>query len=200
LRAVAAAALLLAAGWAVPPVLWGLRNEAVHGQFIPLATNGGWTLWEGFATDREEVRRRPYEMRAEVARLGLGGHGDFYEVSRYYVRKTRDFALAHPLEAARIVAEKALLYWRPWVYDPYPRAARWGAGVFYALLFALALAGAGPLRGDAGWSPVWALMVNLTLLHAVLFTSVRYRLPLEPFLVCLAAAGAARLLSRTDAA
>lgn len=188
--------LLLFAGWAVPPALWGLRNARVHGQFIPLATNGGWTMWEGFTLDRDEVRRRPYDMRAEVARLGLSDEGDFYRVGRFYQEKVKAFVRADPLGAARIVAGKALLYWRPWVYDPYPVPVRWAAGVYFSALFLLAAVGAWSLRGDPGWAPVWALLVNLTLLHSVMFTSLRYRTPLEPFLVCLAAQGLTRLFRR----
>lgn len=197
-RSLAGAAvwLLLAAGWAVPPALWGLRNQRAHGQFIPLATNGGWTLWEGFSLDREEVRRRPYDMRLEAARLGLDAPGDLTRTGRHFQAKALAFARERPLEAARIVVGKAFLYWRPWVYDPYPAAARWGAGVYFSLLFLLAAYGAWGLRADPGWAPVWALALNLTLLHAVMFTSLRYRTPLEPFLVCLAAAGLARALSR----
>lgn len=185
--------LLLAVGWGIAPSLWGVRNIVKHGQFIPIATNGGWTLWEGFTLDREEVRRRPYDMRAEVARLGLVDPADFNKVGAFYLQKAKDFARDNPLEAMRIVVGKALLYWRPWVYDPYPPAARWASGVYFSVLFFLALVGAWSARGDPRWAPVWGLMANLTLLHAVFFTSLRYRTPLEPFLVCLAAAGARRL-------
>lgn len=181
--------LLLFAGWAVAPTLWGLRNVRVHDQFIPLATNGGWTMWEGFTLDREEVRRRPYEMRDEVARLGLTDEGDFYRVGRHFSEKLKAFARAEPLAALRIVLGKAALYWRPWVYDPYPVPARWAAGVYFTALFILAGVGAWSLRAEPGWLPVWALILNLSALHAVVFTSLRYRTPLEPFLVCLAAQG-----------
>ncbi|TBR22006.1 hypothetical protein EPO15_08875 [bacterium] len=190
----AAVWLLLFAGWAVPPTLWGLRNLHVHGQFIPLATNGGWTMWEGFTTDRDEVARRPYEMREEVARLGLSDEGDFFRIGRHFSDKLKAFVRENPLAAARIVAGKALLFWRPWVYDPYPVPVRWAAGVYFSALFLLAGFGAWSLRGDPGWAPVWALVINLSALHAVMFTSLRYRTPLEPFLVCLAAQGLTKLL------
>ena len=180
--------------------MWGVRNLAVHGEFIPIATNGGWPLWEGLSLDREEVRRRPYDMRAELERLGPVAHSDLNWGGRYYMAKTIAFVRERPFEAARIVAGKALLFWRPWVYDPYPPWARVSSGVYFSALFALAIVGAVSLFGDPRWAPVWALFVNLTLLHAVLFTSVRYRVPLEPFLVCLAANGVLRLLDRRSAA
>lgn len=192
----AAVWLLLFAGWGVAPALWGLRNVRVHGQFIPLATNGGWTMWEGFTLDRDEVRKRPYDMRDEVERLGLTDEGDRYRVGRHFQGKLRAFVAENPGESLRIVLGKALLYWRPWVYDPYPVPARWAAGVYFSVLFLLAAVGAWSLRGDPGWAPVWALVVNLSALHAVMFTSLRYRTPLEPFLVCLAAQGLAVLRAR----
>ena len=191
--------LLLFAGWAVAPAAWGVRNIFVHGQFIPIATNGGWTMWEGFTVDREEVRRRPFEMREEAARLGLTDEGDFFRSGRHFSGKVKALIRNEPLRALRIMFGKAMLYWRPWVYDPYPVPVRWGAGIYFSILFVLAGCGAWTLRGDPGWAPVWGLFINLSALHAVLFTSLRYRAPLEPFLVCLAAQGAVTAVGRLKA-
>ncbi|MBI5244840.1 MAG: glycosyltransferase family 39 protein [Elusimicrobia bacterium] len=187
--------LLLFAGWAVAPTLWGLRNLACHKTFIPLAVNGGWNLWEGFTLDREEVRRRPYEMGAEAARMGIDP-SDAIACGDYFARKTKDFILSHPLQASRIIVGKFFLYWRPWPYDPHGPRVRAVLAVYFTLLFAFAAAGALSLRRLEPVWPAFALILYLSMLHSVFFTSLRYRSPIEPFLCVFAAAGALRLWER----
>ncbi|MFA6029889.1 MAG: glycosyltransferase family 39 protein [Elusimicrobiota bacterium] len=186
---------LLALGWAAGPSLWGMRNLRIHGRFIPLAVNGGWNLWEGFTLDREEVRRRPYAMTEEAVAAGLDPR-DAAATGEYFARKTKTFMREHPGAAARIVAGKFFLYWRPWPYDPHDPRVRAVLAAYFSVLFLLAALGAWAVRRSAAAAPVFALFVTLSLLHSVFFTSLRYRTPLEPFLVVFAAAGALRLLGR----
>lgn len=181
---------VLGIGWFIPVTVWTARNYAKYGRLVPLSSQLGHTLYEGFTLDREEVRRRPYDMAAEAARLGIK---DPMEEGRHFMGKVREFAAAHPLRAAKIVAGKALLFWRPFPYDPHAWWQRAGLGVYYLVLFALDLAGLLAVRRREAWAPVWALFAYLTAVHAVFFTSLRYRLPLEPFLCLLAAAGVAAL-------
>jgi hypothetical protein len=185
--------LLLFAGWALAPGLWGLRNLSRHGAFIPLAINGGWNLWEGFSLDREEVRRRPYEMGDELERAGIA-RDDAVRAGEHFSRKTKAFILEHPAGAAKIIAGKFFLYWRPWPYDPHDARARAVIGVYFIVLFLLAAAGLPRLWRLPAFGPVLALFICLSLLHSVFFTSLRYRSPLEPFLCVFAAAGVLRLL------
>lgn len=184
----------LGAGWFVPTGLWTARNHAKYGRVVPMSGQMGWTLWEGFSLDREEVRRRPYDMDAESKALGLEHPLDR---GAHFMAKTKAFAAANPFEAARIVVGKALLYWRPFPYDPHSWWQRGALGVYYLVLFALGLVGArAALRRPGPWGAVWALLAYLTAMHSVFFTSLRYRLPLEPFLCLLAALGAWTLAAR----
>lgn len=187
---------LLGAGWFVPTGAWTARNYSKYGRVVPLSAQMGWTLYEGFTLDREEVRRRPFEMEAEASSLGIMGP---MERGVYFTEKVKAFVAAHPLSAARIVAGKALLFWRPWPYDPHSWWQRAGLGCYYLLVFALSLLAARSLPARAAWGPVWALFAYLTAMHSVFFTSMRYRLPLEPFLCLLAAAGARELRRRLAA-
>jgi Dolichyl-phosphate-mannose-protein mannosyltransferase len=186
---------LLGAGWFVPNAAWTARNYRKYGGFVPMSAQMGWTLYEGFTLDREEVRRRPYEMDAEAHGLGID---DPLSRGRYFMAKTKAFAAAHPGSAARIVAGKAFLYWRPFPYDPHTWWQRDALGFYYLLVFALGIAGALAVRRRPEWAAVWALFVYLTAVHAVFFTSLRYRLPLEPFLCLLAAAGALSLARQKE--
>lgn len=184
---------LLGAGWFLPNALWAARNYRKYGALVPLSAQMGWTLYEGFTLDRDEVRRRPFEMEAEASRLGIM---DPMSRGVYFTHKTRDLVLAHPLHAAKVVVGKAFLFWRPFPYDPHAWWQRAVLGIYYLIVFALALVGALAARGNPDWAPVWALLAYLTAMHSVFFTSMRYRLPLEPFLCLLAAVGARELLRR----
>ena len=187
--------VILAAGWLVPTGVWTARNKARYGRLVPMSGQMGWTLWEGFTLDRDEVRRRPFDMEQESSKLGIDHPLDR---GAYFFEKTKSFARERPLAAARIVLGKALLYWRPFPYEPHGRLARGALGTYYLLLFALALVGAraAAKTRESRWLAVAALFAYLTALHAVFFTSLRYRLPLEPFLCLLAAMGASTLWER----
>jgi len=177
-------------GWLIPIGAWTARNFERYGEIIPISSQMGWTFYEGFTLDRREIERRPSEMADELRRQGISGH---VEGARYFKHKTLRFIREYPMAAARIIAGKALLYWRPWPYDPYTPAQRVLVGAYYALLFGLALAGAWELRREIRlWLPIAGLFAYLTASHAVFFTSLRYRVPLEPFLCLLAAKGALR--------
>jgi len=182
---------VLGIGWFIPTGLWTARNYVKYGGFVPLSAQMGYTLWEGFTLDREEVRRRPYEAYAEVHALGMD---DPRERGRYFMAKTKAYVAADPLRAAKIVVGKGFLFWRPFPYDPHTWWQRDALGVYYLVVFALGVAGFLLVGRRAEWAPVWALFVYLTMVHAVFFTSLRYRLPLEPFLCVLAAAGAFKLV------
>ena len=188
---------VLGLGWFVPQGVWSARNYFKYGKMVPVAAVMGWNLYEGFTTDRDEVRRRPVEMGVEAERMGL--MTDAIARGDYFARKTTTFIRAHPLEAARIIGGKALLFWRPWPYDPHSWWQRSLLGVYFTLLFAFALLGARLAWPHAAWGPVWALFAYQTALHSFFFTSLRYRLPLEPFLCLLAAMGASSLLKKRKA-
>lgn len=182
---------LLGVGWLAPSAAWTARNYFKYGKVVPAATLMGWNLYEGFTLDREVVRRHPAEMGAEVQALGLT---DPIAVGDHFAKKTAALVRADPLGAVKIVIGKAFLFWRPFPYDPHVWWQRGALGVYFTVVFALALWGArGTFAAASAWGAVWALFAYLTIVHSIFFTSLRYRLPLEPFLVLLAAAGALAL-------
>ena len=185
--------LILAPGWFFPSAVWTARNYKKYGQFVPLASQMGWTLYEGFTLDREVVRNHPLQMGAEAKALGLGGR----EIGDYFFKKWKAEVREKPFQSVMIVAGKAVLYWRPWLYDPYTGWQRAVMGVYFTVLFAFVLLGArATASSTAPWGAVWAVLAYHTAVHAVFLTTLRYRVPLEPFLCLLAAAGAAPYLRR----
>jgi len=183
--------LLLAPGWFLPSGIWTVRNYLKYGALVPVSGQLGWTLYEGFTLDREAVRSRPFEMGAEARSLGLAAR----DIGPHFFGKWKAFVRENPLRSAGIVAGKAALYWRPWPYDPYTGLQRAAMGIYFLVLFALVLLGARATRASgAPWAAVWAVLAYHTAVHAVFLTTLRYRVPLEPFLILLASAGAAPAL------
>ena len=187
--------LLLAPGWFLPSAVWTLRNYKKYGRMVPLSGQMGWTLYEGFTLDREVVRNHPAEMAAEAARMGIAER----DIGAYFFGKWKTFVRENILASVTIVAGKAVLYWRPWLYDPYTGWQRLLMGGYFIVLFAFALLGVRAVSASkAPWGLVWAVLGYHTAAHAVFLTTLRYRVPLEPLLCLLAAAGAAESLKRRD--
>ncbi len=184
---------VLGIGWLAPSILWSVRNYRVYGRVVPFGAQMGYTLYEGFSLDREEVRRRPFTMGEEIVRLKLV---DPIDRGNYFAHKTMEFVKANPGESLKIVLGKAVLFWRPFPYDPHTWWQRGALGIYFTFLFALALVGVKLHWREVAWAPVWALFAYLTVLHSVFFTSLRYRVPLEPFLCLLAAAGLLEMTRR----
>ncbi len=183
---------VLGIGWLAPSIVWSVRNYVKYGRVVPVAAVMGWNMWEGFSLDREEIRRRPFEMGEEAKALGL--MDDAIARGDHFAKKTKTFIKENPVRALKIMAGKALLFWRPMPYDPHSLPIRAALGLYFLVVFALAALGARCVWSQAAWSPVWALFAFLTVLHSLFFTSLRYRLPLEPFLCILAAIGLARIM------
>jgi len=185
--------LLLAPGWFLPSALWTARNHEKYGKILPLSGQMGWTLYEGFTLDREVVRNHPHEMAAEAKANGVSQ----IEIGGYFYTKWKNFVQENPLQSLGIVVGKAVLYWRPWLYDPYTGWQRAIMGGYFTFLFSFALLGIAAARGSrAPWGAVYAVLLYHTAAHAVFLTTLRYRVPLEPFLCLLAAAGAAPYLTK----
>ncbi|MDD5656715.1 MAG: glycosyltransferase family 39 protein, partial [Elusimicrobia bacterium] len=174
--------------WALTMAPWTIRNAARYHRFVPVSVQGGWNFYEGLTADLAEIERgRPAAMGEEAAALGLR---DPFAADAYFGAKARAWVAGHPGEFLILAARKAARFWRPWLYPPHARLARWAAGIFYGLFFGLVLIGL--LRG-AGRQPDWifiyAWCLHLTLLHSVFASNLRYRLPLEPLAAILAGAG-----------
>jgi hypothetical protein len=93
----------------------------------------------------------------------------------------------------KIVAIKAFKYWRPVPYPPYPSWAILVIGLYYIGLFGFGVFGLTQQKKKINaLLPVFGFIACLTITHSMLDTSLRYRLPLEPFLAFFAGAGLVR--------
>ncbi|MGE4296687.1 MAG: glycosyltransferase family 39 protein [Desulfovibrionaceae bacterium] len=194
LRAVCVAALLFCACCAA----WGLRNHAVLGSFLLTTSGSGHALYEG---------NNPWNKDGGVSDLSWGwldempqGLGEL-EASAWKKARGEAWITDHPGAFARLAWKKFLRFWSLW-----PNAAGYDRGVYlwasllsFGPVLALALASLWVLRDRLRRTAlIWLFMGYYTALHMVIIGSIRYRLPLEPLLIALAAATLARLTGANE--
>jgi 4-amino-4-deoxy-L-arabinose transferase-like glycosyltransferase len=178
---------------------WWFNNYRVFGSFVRLTPNLGWVLYAG---------NNPLNTS------GGGNMGVDYDLSAFAKisdplardRALRDAALDYisrdPVKFVKMAGLKFVRMWRLW-------PANEGYASFRVILVSvlsfvptLILAGFGlfAARGRLlRLSPVLLFALGLTAINMVLVGTIRYRLPIEPFLLILAGMGGSFLLSTLPA-
>jgi len=167
---------------------WGLRNVAALGEFHLGTANSGHVLWEG---------NNPYNTTGGVAGGDLRyldempeGLGEL-ERDRWQRDRAVEFIMSDWGRFAGMAFRKFVRFWNIWPNAPgFDRGMyRWIAFASFAPVLLIALASIHVLREK--WRDtiiVWLFVCYYTAIHMVTIGSLRYRLPLEPLLVALAAA------------
>lgn len=171
---------------------WWFHNYQRYGEFVRLNLGDGIMLYAG---------NNP--MNQSGGGVAYGGPGDDVDLSPFAGiadpiernRALRDAAatwiLAHPDRFLELAALKFVRFWRLWPYaSSYQSPAiivvslgSYGVALALSVWFLLA-------EGRRYWrplSPPLLFTTYLTAVHMVTNGSVRYRLPIEPFLIILAA-------------
>lgn len=202
-REFVAAAFVAALGAAVVAGPWIVRNAVVLGEPV-LNTNGGMNLYVGnnpaatgvfVGLQDTPLRDRWQEVRSRQGELASDA-------------MARDEALAwmrdNPGRVAVLAIRKAAFFWappelRPETTNAYA-AARPGAGAaariawFAQYLLIVALAAWAVIAADRGTrarlGPILAYLGLFTAAHMAYYVIMRYRLPIMPLLIVLAAGGA----------
>jgi hypothetical protein len=180
---------------------WALRNRLTLGSWVWLTTNGGITRYDGFQPAATGASNQSFVQLPEFARARL-----MTEVQRdafFSSRAHSQFrSLVHE-DFPQLVRLTALKLGRTW--SPLPLSADFGSRRLYvviALIFAVPFYVLVLLGICVGELPrrmkvlLLAPAVYLSLVHAVSVGSLRYRVPVEPPLTIIAAAGAVVLLRR----
>jgi 4-amino-4-deoxy-L-arabinose transferase-like glycosyltransferase len=188
-------AALIAGGFALVMAPWWGRNAAIHGRFVPATTEGGYTLWvtnnalaDGGGHCFWPDDRRAFDGLTEA------------EIDRTFARMGWDYIRSHPGRFLELAGAKFVRFWRLWPHAEEPSVGASKAvvaGATFTPILILALYGAFAARRQ--WRRlllIYLLFAYYALLHMVLMAITRYRLPLEPFLIALAAHGLVELWKR----
>ena len=169
---------------------WWIRNRVVLGGNVPATTRGGVTLYDGVgpqATGRSD-------MRFEQQRASETQPLDELAYDAYYRRASLRLICSEPGRIAGLAPRKLSRLW-----SPTPNLAagqrplyRWASRLAYVPMVAGAMLGLIVLlRRPGRLAILLAPVVMVTLVHALLVGSVRYRVPIEPMLFVMAGAAVA---------
>ena len=181
---------------------WGMRNYRVFDAFT-MSTNGGRNLWLGNNPESTINTGSNIEMPKELEdRIDAASE---IEADRIYVEEAKKFIAADPKHFLWLSIKKGLSLWR---FDPSPTTKGYSrlrnlyplaSVASYAPIFLFGIIGfVLAQREQKNVMLLWLLFgLAFTLMHAVFITKVRFRLPLDHFMIIMAAYGFFALVERT---
>jgi len=203
-----AVALVGLAALVVAP--WTVRNAVELEGFAPVTTEAGSALAGTYNNATRNDRRwpgawRPPARLREIAPVLDPVRGDEPAEQRALTRRSLDYMADHPGYVAHVGGRNV---WRLsglagrdwWQFSGRTLSLpRWTADVSgVAFLLFLALAGAGAFTAAARAAPRWLWLMPVLMLLSVMFVvgETRFRAPIDPFVVLLAALAVAALTGR----
>ncbi len=178
---------------------WWIRNAMVFGTFVPFGTNGAMNLYLGNnAYNPNGGIDWNHDADPKIFKDYLA-IPDELEQQRKFYRLAIDYIEANPGAFFRVAAKKFLRFWNfvPNATEFKARSYSLVSAASFGPVLLLALACA--LRWWRRWrsfAPIYLLIGYFTLLHVVVIASLRYRLPIEPLLIVMAAGLLAELIDR----
>jgi len=187
LAALAAGALLVIGPWTI-------RNIAVHGRFVLVASEGGVTFWTGNhpqAVGDGDMAANP-AIKLDSRQL-RARHPDLNEeaMEPIYYREAFLWMRSHPADWLALEARKLFYFVVPagpsyWLHS---RLYVWASILSYALVLSGALAGLWRWRDRLHAVPgLWLLLASALVMSLLFFPQERFRIPVvDPVLLILAA-------------
>jgi hypothetical protein len=176
---------------------WWIRNAAVLGEFVPFGSGAGLNLYLG-NNPANRTGGTDWATDTEVERVKvLNAIPDELARGRAFNKAATDYIAQDPAAFIKRAGQKFVRFW-----SPVPNADRLRSTalmlislVSFTPILALAIVSAiRNRRRFAALAPVYLLIAYFTVLHVVVIASVRYRLPLEPYLILLASEPLSRIV------
>ncbi len=166
--------LIVGLGAVVVMAPWWARNARVLGRFVPTASWGGASLFDGLNPSADGSSDMRFLARPEVRGLPE------LDQDAFLTKNALEFAREHPWRVARLALIKAGRFWSPWPNAESFRSrtiAAASAAVSLPLFFWLAL-GAWKCRNDVrALVLLGGPLLYFFALHLVFVSSIRYRIP-----------------------
>ncbi len=172
---------------------WTVRNYRIFGRVIPTTLQVGESLYEALSPYADGG---PAMDRIDWPAVRGGPMGEL-ENNDFFRKAALDYARERPARVVELAIEKARRFWNIVPNHGPHRTALYAAISVIAVLpvYLLALVAVARRRG-AAFGLLAAPVVYFALMHVVFVGSVRYRVPVMPFVGILAAAGALWLWRR----
>jgi hypothetical protein len=176
---------------------WWLHNYRAYGTFVRLNLAGGVVLYSG---NNPMNRTGGGILNVDVDLAPFDKIADPVARDRALWQAGADYIAQHPGRFLELAGLKFLRFWRPWPYareysSPLYVIVSLASFVPVLILTVVYLAGWG-WRERVRIAPILAWGAYLTAVHMILIGSVRYRLPLEPFMIVFAAVALVRIARR----
>lgn len=160
---------------------WMVRNYLMTGHLALVSTNLGVNLLIGHEEQATGQYREGIDYLVMYERL-VDAEPNAVLADRLATRRVLGWMLARPLRTAELAGRKLVLFWSPWVTGAHGWMG-WVGLLTSGPLLALGLWGWWGLRGSAaGWA-IGALLLGLSLVHALIFAHTRFRLPIDAVLM-----------------
>ncbi|MDI6808897.1 MAG: glycosyltransferase family 39 protein [Candidatus Eisenbacteria bacterium] len=197
--------LILTVFTTLPVFLWGMRNYVVEGKFIPIARMGARAFFAAnnpLATAEKtsmEERSKMFtpDMMQEIARSREGSA----VADSVYMERTKRFVRENPQKFISLCAKRFVYFFDlyPSTFSKNPHTGKLYKAVSVVsftpvLVFSLL----GTLLLGRRWRKMFIVVLVpllFALFHSFFTTSVRYRIPVEPYMILLASCGFLSLLA-----
>ena len=178
---------------------WGLRNYHVFGEFVFTTSGSGQVLWEG---------NNPWNKTGGVS--GTFQNPDAYLQSlpegldelpqdRWKKSKAIDHIVDNPILFASLGVKKFFRFWSLWPNSKEYSSLRYKlmSLLSFGVVLSGTLVGVFWLREhNRVLSLLYLLIIYFTAIHMVTIGSIRYRLPVEPFLIVITSLVLAKVIRR----
>ena len=181
---------------------WWVHNYAKYGQFVRLNLGFGLTFYSGNNSKNETgggVNNQYYE---DMDFSGLPSQfNDPIEYDKALKERAITFIKENPGKFIKLAGLKFVRFWRIWPFTPqyhswkYVLASLFGYGTVL-ILFLYFLLTQRKMWFEAKLFPAYSLILYLTAVHMILIGSIRYRFPIEPFLIIFASFSLAQLFKK----
>jgi hypothetical protein len=178
-------------------VPWTIRNYAIFHRFVPLRSNFPLELYIGNNENYDDKHPRypgPITKERETVRYFRMGETPFMDEE---MRKATKFIATHPRVDVILFCKRVVAFWAG-IANPVDNFLATDSWLVRALILCAGLSGLGALFGIAvlAWRrsayalPLAVFPLIFPFLYYVTHTSLRYRLPIDPVVLLLAAIAA----------
>lgn len=176
---------------------WWIRNGLVLDAFVPFTTSSSANLYLG---NNGHNTSFGVDWNTDVDGAVVARINKLPELARQaaYKQEAVEWITGHPAAFLRGMAAKLFRYW-----NVVPNAAEFrSSGMMLVSLLSfgpvlvLAMACVAFGRRHVELAPIYALVGYYTLVHCIVIASLRYRFPLEPFLIVMASYPLAQIIAK----